>query len=127
MLPSLECSQNVCERLKVGCLDDERMLLEERNDAIPQVRAPADCEGQHVAAGTLAADCAAAEESDECFEHRSMRLVLLHLEHRLELPVSRGSDERVPMEADTEAAFTVDESDDPLRIELEKLSGFLLI
>jgi len=37
----------------------------------------------------------------------------------LDLPVTGGSDERIPVEADTEAAFAVDESDDPLRIELE--------
>src|SRR5262249_8336504 len=122
-----ERSHDLGERPKVGALDDERVLLEERNDPLFQIRSAADCVGQHAALRTLRADNATAEERAQCFGHRSMRLVLVHVEDRLDLPVARGSDEWIPMEADTEAALAIDEADDPARIELERVSGFLLI
>ena len=56
-----------------------------------------------------------------------MRVVLIHLEDRLHLPVAGRADVRIAMDAHTEAALAVHKADDPLRIELEWLGGFLLI
>lgn len=84
-----------------------------------QISTAADCVGQHAALRPLGADKATAEERDQCFEHRPMRAVLVDVEDRLDLPATCGSDVGIPVETDTEAAFAVDESDDPSRIELE--------
>ncbi len=66
---------------------------------------------------------------DECSEHCSIPLVLVDVEDRVELPPVRRFGEGVPVYRHRETSFTVDESHDPARIELEhsRRRGFLLI
>ena len=57
-----------------------------------------------------------------------MPLMLVDVEHRVQLPPARRPSIRVPVDRDGEATFSVNETDDPERIELERdPDGFLLI
>ena len=57
-----------------------------------------------------------------------MPRVLVDVEHRMQLPSTCRPSVWVRVYRDGEATFTVDETYDPLRIELEpRLRGFLLI
>src|SRR5205085_2590061 len=107
---------------------DKRVALEERDDATVELRHAVDGVGQHCAARTLRADDSAAEEPDQLLEHRSIQLVLVDVEDGVQLPSARGTGEVVRVHRDGEATFAVDESHDPVRIELEpRTRSFLLI
>src|SRR5262245_25297159 len=71
--------------------------------------------GQHRTRTTLRTDPSAAEEVAQAFEHDSMRLMLVHLEDRRQLPAVRCTG--VGMDRHGEAAFSIDEANDPSRIE----------
>jgi hypothetical protein len=105
------------------------MGLEEREDAPLQVAQPVDRVGRDAAAWALAPDAPASEEGHQSFEHRSMHLVLVHVEDRVDLPSPRPLREaRVVMDRDGEATLPVHEADHPAGIELEpRRRSFLLI
>ena len=95
-------------------LDDERMVLEEREDALLQPCQPINRVRQHAAVRSLGRDAPTTEEADKSFEHRSMPLVLVDLEDGQQLPPARRPAHRVAMHRDAEAPFAVGEADDPL-------------
>jgi len=105
------------------------MALEERNDLTFQGWKSVDRVRPDAAVRAFRAEPPTAEHADHRFEHRSIPLVLVHVEDGMELPPAGRTGVGVPMYRHREAAFAVDESDDPTRIELEyrRRSGFLLI
>src|SRR5438067_60124 len=71
---------------EVLVLHDKRMALEEREDPSLEIDHAVDREDIHPAPDALATDTSAVEERLERFEHRSVPLVLRHLEDRVDLP-----------------------------------------
>jgi hypothetical protein len=74
------------ERTEVRILDDERMFLEERHDGRLKIPKCLDRVGRHTAPRAFRAHAPAAEGRNHRLKYLSMILVLVDVEHRLELP-----------------------------------------
>jgi len=116
------------ERDEVTLLDDERVALEERQHTPFDIDHAVDGEDMDCTPRPFRTDTSALKETPEGFEHRSVPLVLRNLEDRVDLPTTYSAHVRVSVYRYGEATFSVDETNDPMRFELNPRSyGFLLI
>jgi hypothetical protein len=127
LLPSHR-SHNDGEAEEIAFLDNERVLLKERQNRPLQVPKRLDCESQDTAPWAFRANSPAAEGRNHRFEYLSMVLMLVDLEDRLELPTPVPVHHRTSMYRDREATFTIHKSNNPVWIEhLARTGSFLLI
>ena len=116
MLPEIHQPDDPYELLEVFPLrSSQSVLLEERNDDIPEVSVPLDAVPEHVLAVVIvpgvSKDPPTSEEVDELFEDVATRRSLRDRELRPHLPSERHPVASV--DGTAEAALAINESDDP--------------
>jgi hypothetical protein len=116
------------ERLEITPLYHQGIRFEERNDDLNEISPPFHRVRQHSALWSLWTHRTTSEEPSQCFENAPMVLMLVHVEHWLQLPPSMSVHHRVAMHRYREAPFAIHKTNDPSRIEQRAWPGsFLLI
>jgi hypothetical protein len=103
------------------------MTFEEWDHVLLQRSYAGDSKCPYGAVRAFGTDSAAPKKADQLVEHMSIITVLIDLKDWQYLPTLSLPNKRISMEADREATFPVNETNDPRCIEQPRPCSFLLI